>query len=57
MTAGELKTVLEHLAPETPVKIKIRNGDDRRLSIVKDPVDLYAKFESPDGRPVLTIEA
>lgn len=57
MTAGELKTVLEHLAPETPVKIKIRNGDDRRLSIIKDPVDLYAKFESPDGRPVLTIEA
>lgn len=55
MNAGELKTVLNHLAPETPVKIVLRSEDDR--AVPEQPIkELTVRFDT-DGRPVLTIEA
>lgn len=56
MTAGELQKVLEHIAPDTPVKIRINNGPDHKLVFIKDPKDLAVRFQTPDAKPVLTID-
>lgn len=56
MTVGELKKALDHISPETTIKIKIKNGDDERLYFVKDLKDVAVRFTLPEGKPELHLE-
>lgn len=57
MTAGELKKVLDHISPETEIKIKIRNGDGPHFYFIKDIKDVAVRFHEPEATPELHLEA